>query len=289
MYPFSLPCWDPNPEGFEIDTTNAQAKLEGTNEPASNYPAIPTLTHYRKVKLANQPLASSAPQLPIGCRHFFIVQISGQETISDPSGTETPAPPLSYVGPVPVLGGTAKAEISWPEARNRRHRILVDIGTRQDIPIPPTTQVDVDLLVPTLEDAGLIPSDFQPGGQNVQGNVHAFARVILSPFSFGRCTATFTQSVFLSDASQPTVLLPIPEGARKVAVFNNDAAGGALPTLNFLTAPILAFASNVADSRNPAASTIGHHDIPQNAVQILVRIGAGEPDQIATLVFTLGL
>lgn len=296
MYPGLIPCIDSCPEGYKIDT---QVALPG------GYIPVPTITTYRAIREnQNQPLISTCPQMPGIGRCWTTIEIEAFDRLINPDNPEEPPHP-SYVIPNPDAGGGAvagqppnsccKVQVRWFGARNHQHRVMMDIGSGMEMTIPPTTTVEVDLLVPWAGNApnyphlGPIPVDFQnpndlPNVTALRGHTFAIGRAVLSPNATrGVVTGTFTQSVYVGQDATPIVDLPIPPGASTAQFYRTDITAPNLPAYTWLFDPALLGALGTIVV---GPSTDDHHDVPQNAK--LLRIDATQMQvQIVTVVFHL--
>lgn len=296
MYPGLIPCVDACPEGYKVDTQEA---LPG------GYIPVPLITSYRAIReKQNQPLISTCPQMPGVGRCWTTIEVEAHDRLIDPLNPEEPPHP-SYIVPNPDAGGGAiagqppnsmcKVQVRWFGARNHIHRVMMDIGTGMEMTIPPTSVVEVDLLVPWAGDApaypylGPIPVEFQnpndlPNVTALRGHTTAHGRAVLSPHATrGVVTGTFTQSVYVGQTSTPIIDLPIPPGAETAQFYRTDTTAPNLPAYTWLFDPALL---NNLGAIIVGADTDDHHDVPQNAK--LIRINAtGLQNQIVTVVFNL--
>lgn len=295
MYPFLLSCYDPCPEGYAVATQNS---LPG------GYLPIPTITRYRAVReQQNIPLISLCPQVPGhgpgNC--WTTISLEAFEELVDPDNARDP-PKSSYVLPAPGLSTPAvtgmppfsmcKAQVRWTGARNHVSQVLVDIGGRMEITIPPSRTVEADLLVPwegeNDEWMGPVPPDFDdpanPGEVTLlRGRALAIGRAVHSTSNRGAISGTFTQSVFLESVDQNVVTIPIPPAARTVQFYRTGTNG--VPVYDWIFDPALQGAlGNIA----VGADTEGHHDVPQNAKLLRITQGAAA-NQIVTAVFGIAM
>ncbi len=156
------------------------------------------------------------------------------------SGSERPEPPSEGE----IAGGRqgytpARARVGWYEAGSVLHSIDLDIGAGLNIALPPTHQVEMDLLVPNPEgtDAIPVPDDYAPirGTLRFGTTVRAKATCIAAPATGRGREATISQLVYVDGT--PALLagqqIPVPRGARYLQGYVGAAAGNTVaPTVS---------------------------------------------------------
>lgn len=121
-----------------------------------------------------------------------------------------------------------KVRLRWPEYPSREREVFMDIGAGFTISVGPTTQVEVELVVPDESRfTGVIPTDFE----NLRTSTYVVASCWAVQAPIGRPSGRSTQAVFLRGAgvagpSQPTQFVPIGDGARFVQIFGTRTGGG---------------------------------------------------------------
>lgn len=223
--------------------------------------------------------------VPGYCKPWWIVKAFGFDNIIPVPEDEDLEflPNIESQQPFTML----KMEVRGYEYGQFRQRVVFDIGSRLDVTFGPTQRLEADILVPDVErylGAGLVvPEPF------ASTNFAAQSKIVPSAVQgdpIGHSTGRYTQSVFLTDPAQPTLTFDLPPAAKRVQVFVDDPTAPA-PTVEFLlplpapTPPI------VVETIVVGPDTEGDHEIADNAKQVRVSIGAGEPDRIVTLVFDL--
>lgn len=119
-----------------------------------------------------------------------------------------------------------KVRVKFPEYPSRERDILMDIGSGFTISVGPTTQVEVELVVPDEEKfTGVIPPEL--AGLRTSTYVVASAWAVQAPI--GRPSGRVSQAVYLRSPDQTIQLVKLGDGARFVQIFG-DAAAGALST-----------------------------------------------------------
>lgn len=118
-----------------------------------------------------------------------------------------------------------KVRVKFPEYPSRERDILMDIGAGFTISVGPTTQVEVELVVPDEEKfEGVIPLGLE--GLRTSTYVVASAWAVQAPI--GRPSGRVSRAVYLRDPDQLTQLVKLGDGARFVQIFT-DVLGGGLP------------------------------------------------------------
>lgn len=119
-----------------------------------------------------------------------------------------------------------KVRVRFPEYPSRERDILMDIGSGFTISVGPTTQVEVELVVPDEEKfTGVIPLGLE--GLRTSTYVVASTWAVQAPI--GRPSGRVSQAVYLRDPDQTVQLVKLGDGARFVQIFG-DAPSGALST-----------------------------------------------------------
>lgn len=152
---------------------------------------------------------------------WWNVNVWAREVISR---DDDPLPQQQDVQGNGIQVSALKVRVKFPEYPSRERDILMDIGAGFTISVGPTTQVEVELVVPDPDKfEGLIPD----GLQNLRTSTYVVASAWAVQAPIGRPSGRVTQAVLVRDPAQVTQFVKIGDGARFVQVFSNT--GGVSP------------------------------------------------------------
>lgn len=154
---------------------------------------------------------------------WWNVNVWAREVISR---DDDPLPQQQDVQGNGIQVSALKVRVKFPEYPSRERDILMDIGAGFTISVGPTTQVEVELVVPDPDKfEGLIPD----GLQNLRTSTYVVASAWAVQAPIGRPSGRVTQAVLVRDPAQVTQFVKIGDGARFVQVFSNTGVGVSPP------------------------------------------------------------
>lgn len=263
-YPWAGSCWDLCPSGNALVT------------PA--YPPIPTLTTYRRVQIPAQPWIDACPTGPGACKPWWVVQAFGWDKFQAPNLLPPDENAFDASQPLSMI----KVLFEWHLARSRVVRIIADLGEGISTIVGPTHKVRVDFMLPELRGNEVIPPQFQ--NLDLVGYTLGVGACVVADGGDIQERLTFTQSLYLDVATQPTQVINIPPFAREMQ-FYQTGEPVTPPNPSWIFDPLVPVSLGEVVR---GANTEGSHLVPQNAKQLSFSITGEDPSRIVTVIFKLG-
>lgn len=152
---------------------------------------------------------------------WWNVNVWAKEVISQ---NGEPLPAQQDVQGNGIQTSALKVLVKWPEYPSRDREVMMDIGSGFTISVGPTTQVEVELMVPDAERYdGVLPDTLT----DLRTSTYVVASCWAVQAPIGRPSGRVTQATYIRDPDQLTQFVPIGDGSRFVQIFT-DAPGGAL-------------------------------------------------------------
>jgi hypothetical protein len=158
-----------------------------------------------------------------------------------------PVPQQASVQGNAIQVSALKVRVRWPEFPSREREILMDIGSGFTISVGPTTQAEVELMVP---DEQKLTTIVPVGLQNLRASTYVVASCWAVQAPIGRPSGRATQAVYLLADTQLVQFVKIADGARFVQIFADTAGGG------------LAFPPSFRAQANLASRPLGRISFP---------------------------